>query len=47
LFETLAEKYPRTEWVLKDKYGGYMDDDPELWADFRGDRIGINATSFG
>ena len=35
LVEALAERYPRTAWVLKDKYGGYMDDDPKLWADIK------------
>jgi hypothetical protein len=27
----LREKYPKTNWVLKDKVGGYMQDDPKLW----------------
>lgn len=31
LVETLSERYPETDWVLKDKFGGYMDDDPNLW----------------
>lgn len=35
LVETLAERYPKTDWVLKDKFGGYMDDDPKLWADIK------------
>ena len=35
LVKTLAERYPKTDWVLKDKFGGYMDDDPKLWADIK------------
>lgn len=35
LFAVLKEKYPGTKWVFKDKYGGYMDDDPDLWAEIR------------
>jgi len=35
LAETLTEKYPKTKWVLKEKFGGYMDDDPKLWAEIK------------
>lgn len=35
LFKVLKEKYPKTDWVFKDKYGGYMDDDPDLWAEIK------------
>lgn len=35
LFAVLKEKYPKTDWVFKDKYGGYMDDDPALWAEIK------------
>ena len=35
LFQVLKEKYPMTNWVFKDKYGGYMDDDPALWAEIK------------
>ena len=35
LVESLEERYPKTDWVLKDKFGGYMDDDPRLWADIK------------
>lgn len=31
LFAALKTKYPKTNWVLKQKLGGYMDDDPNLW----------------
>jgi len=41
LVETLAERYPKTDWVLKDKFGGYMDDDPQLWADAKENAHGV------
>ena len=44
LVETLAERYPKTDWVLKDKFGGYMDDDPELWADAKENAHGVIMT---
>jgi hypothetical protein len=31
LLAALQAKYPKTTWVLKEKLGGYMDDDPNLW----------------
>ena len=31
LFAALKAKYPKTNWVVKPKIGGYMDDDPNLW----------------
>jgi hypothetical protein len=30
-------KYPKTTWVLRDKYAGYMDDDPKLHCCNEGD----------
>jgi hypothetical protein len=44
LVETLAERYPKTDWVLKDKFGGYMDDDPKLWADTKENAHGAIVT---
>jgi hypothetical protein len=35
LFKALKERYPKTTWVLRDKFGGYMDDDPKLWAEIK------------
>jgi len=35
LFKILKERYPKTTWVLRDKFGGYIDDDPRLWAEIR------------
>jgi hypothetical protein len=35
LFKMLKEKYPRTAWILRDKFGGYIDDDPKLWAEIK------------
>jgi hypothetical protein len=44
LLETLGERYPKTDWVLKDKFGGYMDDDPKLWADIKENAHGAIVT---
>jgi len=33
--KVLAEKLPKTDWVLKEKAGAYMDDDPKLWAEIK------------
>jgi hypothetical protein len=35
LFLILKERYPKTNWVLRDKVGGYIDDDPKLWAEIK------------
>ena len=35
LFRILKTRYPKTNWVLKDKFGGYVDDDPKLWAEIK------------
>jgi hypothetical protein len=35
LFDALKAKYPNTNWVLRNKLGGYMDDDPKLWAEIK------------
>ena len=35
LYSALKSKYPKTTWVLRDKYAGYMDDDPKLWAEIK------------
>jgi hypothetical protein len=35
LFNVLQEKFPNTHWVLRDKFGGYIDDDPKLWAEIK------------
>ena len=44
LFNILRERYPKTDWVLKDKFGGYMDDDPELWSDAKQNAHGVIMT---
>ncbi|HSW38218.1 MAG TPA: hypothetical protein VLL97_01850 [Acidobacteriota bacterium] len=31
IYAALKKNYPKTNWVVKEKLGGYMDDDPELW----------------
>jgi hypothetical protein len=35
LFDILKERYPKTNWMLRDKFGGYIDDDPKLWAEIK------------
>lgn len=35
LYAALKTKYPKTTWVLKEKFGGYMDDDPALWKEIK------------
>ena len=35
LQRNLAEKYPKTTWVLKEKVGFYLQDDPKLWAEIK------------
>jgi hypothetical protein len=35
LLAALQAKYPKTTWVLKEKLGGYMDDDPNLWKEIK------------
>jgi len=44
LFDTLREKYPKTRWILRDKFGGYMDDDPKLWAEIKANGDGVVMT---
>ena len=31
----LSERYPNTNWIVKEKAGTYMDDDPELWEEIK------------
>ncbi len=35
LLAALKAKYPGTTWVLREKTGMYMDDDPKLWAEIK------------
>jgi hypothetical protein len=35
VYNVLKEKYPKTNWVFKDKIGSYFDDDPKLWAEIK------------
>lgn len=41
LFNILKEKYPKTNWILRNKFGGYVDDDPKLWAEVKEKGAGI------
>jgi hypothetical protein len=31
----LAERYPKTNWIVRTKIGTYFDDDPKLWAEIK------------
>lgn len=35
LYAGLKNKYPKTIWVLKEKLGSYMQDDPNLWKEIK------------
>jgi len=35
LQRNLAEKYPATTWIVRDKRDNYMVDDPQLWAEIK------------
>ena len=35
LYAGLKNKYPKTNWVLRDKIGSYMEDDPDLWKEIK------------
>jgi len=31
----LAERYPKANWIVKNKIGTYFEDDPKLWAEIK------------
>ena len=35
LYAGLKKKYPKTNWVLREKIGSYMQDDPNLWKEIK------------
>ena len=35
LYKILKERYPKTNWVQRDKLGMYMTDDPKLWDEIK------------
>ena len=37
----LAEKFPQTNWVVREKAGTYMDDDPKLWEEIKANGHGM------
>ncbi len=39
--KVLAERFPKTNWVVKEKAGTYMDDDPKLWAEIKASGHGM------
>ena len=40
LYAGLKNKYPKTHWVLKEKIGSYMQDDPDLWKEIKANAQG-------
>jgi len=41
LHKVLQERYPKTNWILRDKTGGYQVDDPKLWSEIREEGHGV------
>jgi hypothetical protein len=39
--KVMAERYPKTNWVLKKKIGSYFDDDPKLWEEAKEKAAGV------
>jgi hypothetical protein len=35
LVKVLQEKFPRTNWLYREKAASYFDDDPALWAEIK------------
>jgi hypothetical protein len=33
--KVLSERYPKTNWIVREKAGTYMDDDPKLWEEIK------------
>ena len=40
LRDNLAAAYPKTTWIGVDKDGGYLQDDPKLWAEIKAKAAG-------
>lgn len=41
LHKVLQEKFPKTNWVLRDKAGNYQVDDPKLWKEIQSNGHGV------
>jgi len=35
LYNVLSMRFPNTKFIVKDKQGGYGEDDPKLWAEIK------------
>ena len=33
--KVLSERYPKTKWIVREKEGTYIDDDPKLWEEIK------------
>jgi hypothetical protein len=47
LLEGLQAKYPKTTWIVREKTGGYMDDDPNLWKEMKDKGIAAGIVLLG
>ena len=41
LHKVLQERYPKTNWILRDKIGNYQVDDPKLWSEIKDKGHGV------
>lgn len=41
LTNALKEKYPKTNWISREKKGSYFEDDPELWSEIKAESAGM------
>jgi hypothetical protein len=39
----LSERYPKTNWIVREKAGTYMDDDSKLWEEIKANGHGMIA----
>lgn len=35
VYKIFKDKYPKTNWVFREKIGTYFDDDPKLWQEIK------------
>jgi hypothetical protein len=35
MYKVLSERFPKTTFILRKKYGAYAEDDPKLWAEIQ------------
>lgn len=35
VYKIFRDKYPKTNWIFREKIGSYFDDDPKLWQEIK------------